>query len=296
MVSVSVVVPLYGGHTGRDALARTSAAWLAQDLPCEVLVGYVGDDDAAGRPTPVDDRVRVIRADPGLRAPGLLRNLAAAHARSPLLYLSDADVAPVGADFLARAVALAGACPLGQPWMYRLLGGPDTVAMLQPRSRPAAAAGTFCFANVADDGVLHPVPGEHLEWKDRVRHGESVLAPVVAVPAGVERDADDRRETRAPYHWGGLLVERDVFAGVGGYCPRYRGWGCEDDDLLVKLAACGPVARGWQVDPSWACAHVEHGYFHAGSPDHEANRAVFRARRAEGPEAMIAADRAEWSW
>lgn len=36
-------------------------------------------------------------------------------------------------------------------------------------------------------------------------------------------------------HRGGLMVRKDNFERVGGYCTGYKGWGCEDEDLIWKL-------------------------------------------------------------
>lgn len=48
-----------------------------------------------------------------------------------------------------------------------------------------------------------------------------------------------------------LVVRRDVFLRIGGFNEGYRGYGFEDRDLLIRLAALGPIA--WADD-----AVVEH--------------------------------------
>lgn len=48
-----------------------------------------------------------------------------------------------------------------------------------------------------------------------------------------------------------LVVRRDVFSRIGGFNEGYRGYGFEDRDLLIRLAALGPIA--WADD-----AVVEH--------------------------------------
>ncbi|OLT26841.1 hypothetical protein BJF83_20275 [Nocardiopsis sp. CNR-923] len=272
-------------------MSKVTAAWLEQDVPCEVVVAFTGQSTpTVARDVDTHRRVRVVRADADACAPGVLRNLGAEQARARVLYLSDADVVPIGGDFLARALRVADGRPLCQPWMYRLVEGPNAVASLRPGSSGADRDGLFCFATVEAGGFLSPVDGEDMLWQDRERRGRSTRTPSVVPPPSLVREPGDERRSRAPYHWGGLLLESTTFAQVGGYCTRYRGWGCEDDDLLVKLSAHGEVLRGWQTDPTWACAHVEHGYAHAGTAEHDANRAIYRERLASGPEAMIADD------
>ena len=76
---------------------------------------------------------------------------------------------------------------------------------------------------------------------------------------------------------------------VGGYCPHYAGWGCEDDDLLAKVALMTPVTVAWRADPALRCLHFEHHRPYA-TPAFAANQAILALRLATGPAAMIAAD------
>jgi hypothetical protein len=277
MTEVSVVIPLYGAHPGRQSVARVAAAWRRQTVDCEVVVATAGD---LGVDIPA---ARVVVADPGLCGPGLLRNVGVEHARGARLYLSDADVAPLGPDFLARVSRLPGV--FAQPWMYRSADFPDGV--------PDAVHGygAFCFVRPGDQGRWEHHPGERFVWK-RMNHGGVPLdTPTLTPPPDLPRDPTDQRDWRVPFHWGGVLLDRALFTAVGGYCPGYRGWGNEDDDLLIKVAARAPVTRGWQVDPRIACVHFEHAYPYPSTPERQANSALYARRLAAGAAAMVAADR-----
>ena len=92
-----------------------------------------------------------------------------------------------------------------------------------------------------------------------------------------------------PYHWGGILVERKLFDNVGGYCTRYSGWGCEDDDLIAKLKGRIPVLRAWRGARGLACLHFEHS--RARAVTLPANQAILAQRLADGIDAMIAEDK-----
>src|SRR5580692_6881277 len=104
---VSVILPLFGDHRAVGALPAISRAWLRQEVPCEVVVAVaegtqlpdLGDATRTGR-------VRIVPAERGSVSPGPLRNLAVAHSSAPVLYLGDADIAPLGSDFLDQALAL----------------------------------------------------------------------------------------------------------------------------------------------------------------------------------------------
>lgn len=287
MTEVSVVIPLYGEHRGRVSIGKVAEAWLAQDVLCEVVLATAGDvapDDTGG--------ARVVRADPALRAPGLLRNAGAAAARGSVLYLSDSDVAPLGRDYLRRALAGAGGGAWAQPWMHRLAGPPARQAVdLTPRQAP----GPYCFVTAEADGTLRPCPGEVITYQ-RMRHCGTVTdVPTTYPPPDLEREPTDRRTWRAPFHWGAILLERRVFEEVGGYCRRYYGWGCEDDDLYVKVASRVPVTLAWSDAgvTGVSCLHFEHPYPYTGTPERESNSALFERRTAAGAEAMIEQDLAD---
>ncbi|MEV0374412.1 glycosyltransferase family 2 protein [Streptomyces sp. NPDC050636] len=299
MTQVNVIIPLYGEHRARHVLKEVTESWLAQEVACEVLLVTAGDipvtvaSDIDGQ-----RRVRVIRADPADQAPGLLRNVGAEQASAPLLYLSDADIAPLGRDYLTRALRLAGKGVLAQPWMHRLTNGPLPLPAVE--CRPPEQKNR-CFVAVAPDGVLHVRPGEEILWKvpssgdvqgetPRARLPREGEFPCDRPSEGATGNSADRQEWCAPYHWGSMLLTRDLFRAVGGYCLQYAGWGGEDADLLVKVAARAPLTRGWQSDTSWRCLHFEHPASHRGTPEHLANNARYNARRAKGPESMIAQD------
>jgi len=271
---VCVVLPLFGGHRAATVVGAVIRAWLAQDVPCEVVVAVAGD---APR---VHSGARIVAAGAADASPGRLRNLGAASTRAPLLYLGDADIVPLGTDFLGRALRLRGGDVVVQPWMYRLLDGAELagVAAWQP-----PGCDRVCLVTGDATGRLAPVPGE------RFRQQESEL--MVQLPPELADPRDSRELVlRSPFHWGGILVERRLFEDVGGYCPGYSGWGCEDDDLRIKLAARATLITAWRADPTLACLHFEHPRSYAG-PALTANRALLARRAAAGAEAMIAEDR-----
>ena len=276
---VSVLVPLFGRHRGRDTLAAVGAAWARQDVPCEVVVAVTGD----ALPVPAPGSVRVVRADPDPAAPGVLRNIAAARATGDWLYLSDADVRPVGTDYLARALRLAGTGALAQPWMYRLVGaGPAGFGAPERDDELRRLSGIrCCFLQVpAELGAVRVCDDEGFVYEDDTL----MVVPPAAMPV-----AADELRWRPPFHWGGMLVRRSVFDAVGGYFTGYAGWGCEDDDLLAKVGARTTVTVAWQADPSLRCAHFEHTRPYD-NPGFAANRARLAQRLADGVEAMIEAD------
>jgi hypothetical protein len=282
---VAIVLPLFGNHRAIDALVAVSEAWLRQDVECEVVVAVAGGIAMPpgwhDRADAANGRLRIVWADPGSVSAGPLRNLAAAATRAPLLYLGDADIAPVGDDFLSSALPLLNGGAVIQPWMYRLVNADelrDVSAFRAPgRSR-------VCHVHADRDGRLVPVRGERFTWA-----GPSLV--LVDPPAAYRRlDGDGKPWSVPPFHWGGVLLDRTVFDAVGQYCTRYVGWGCEDDDLIAKLEGLVPVRRAWLEDRHVACVHFEHPRTHT-TIGPMANRAILAQRLAAGVESMIEEDR-----
>jgi hypothetical protein len=281
MSEVSVIIPLYGDHVGTFRLPVTVGAWLDQRVPVTVVVATAGDlslgDDVTARPG-----VRVVEAPPTETAPGLLRNVGAAHVDTPWVYLADADVAPLGADFLGRALDVAGDGAFVQPTMLRTTQAPPPRPVAEWRL--VEESDRFCYVAVDEAGTVRRLPGERIVWEDD--------APMVYPPPGLGHP-DDAREVdlRPMFHWGSVLLRRDRFDDLGGYCTAYRGWGCEDDDLLVKLNGTAPVRYGWREAPELRLVHFEHARPYGGEPLRR-NRELLRERRRRGVAAMIEADRA----
>lgn len=152
---VCVVLPLFGGHRAVQVAGNVVRAWLAQDVPCEVVVAVAGDAPLR-LPPEFAGRARILRADAAVTSPGPLRNLAAA-TRAPLLYLGDADIVPLGTDFLGRALRLRGDHVVVQPWMYRLVNAAELTEF--PVWQPPDG-GRVCLVTGDASGRLVPVPGE----------------------------------------------------------------------------------------------------------------------------------------
>jgi len=228
-----------------------------------------------------DGRVRIVPAEGGPTSPGLLRNLAAAQSRAPVLYLGDADIAPLGGDFLGQALALLDDRAVIQPWMYRLVNAADALTA-PPFDAPAGDRA--CHVTAGPDGVLTAVGGERF----------SSINPELMVVDSTRNDSwltpDGEPWRPVPFHWGGALVRRETFDAVGRYSTRYLGWGAEDDDLITKLEGRFGVVRAWTKAPRLACLHFEHPRAHTVAGNVGDNRAILARRLAAGVDAMIEED------
>lgn len=282
LAQVSVVLPLFGNHLAKDSLPAVCRAWLQQDVPCEVVVAVTeGTKIPPLVDSAADGRIRIVLADRGSISPGPLRNLAASASRAPMLYLGDADIAPLGTDFAGQALELLEDRAVIQPWMYRLVN-PAEVRAWPAFERPGR--GLACHVSVDAEGRLVPLGGERFSWR-------SPDLMEVTGPPGFGWPKDDGTLCSFPFHWGGILVRRESFDAVGGYCSRYVGWGCEDSDLIAKLEDRVGVVRAFKVAAlKLACLHFEHPRPYM-LRHFRANHAILAERLGAGVDAMIEEDR-----
>jgi hypothetical protein len=277
---ISVAIALYGDGDFHaiKVLPVVCRAWLKQDAPCEVVIAVTD-----GTPVPAlphHDLIRVVPAPRDMASPGPLRNLAASHARAPVLYLSDADVAPVGTDFARQALAMLDGPPVVQPWQYRLIN--PEAAPEPPYER--LGQGRACHVIIDAAGKLTPVTSERFRWL-----GPDML--VAEPPPGVASAPDGTDWQPFPFQWGGMILRRETFDQVGGYSARYIGWGCDDDDLIVKLEGTTGIVRAWRAAPQkLSCLHFEHPRSHT-IATHGPNKVILAERLAAGVAAMIEEDR-----
>jgi glycosyltransferase involved in cell wall biosynthesis len=283
MTQVSVIIPFYGNHRGREVIDQVISAWLDQDAPCEVIVVTSGDVGLAEKlPRDADGRVRLMIASDDLRAPGLLRNVGAFSSVGEWLYLTDSDIAPMGRDYLRKALAMASTdagIAFAKPKMLRLIGPMPTGVASRWRV-PDGSAGC-CFVRQGQDGILATYQDESVFVLDEGHLWVDPPGDLVTAPG------EERR--RAALHWGGMLVRRADFSAVGGYCGQYKGWGSEDVDLLVKLGSRNRVIMAWKESPSLMCIHFEHPRPYDATPS-SPNRSLFTRRKEKGPSAMIEED------
>ncbi len=285
MTEVSVMMTLFGEGRDGDTMRAVVDSWLDQDISCEVVIATDGntrlDAEFAGRD---DDRVRVVASPTGTPSRGLLGNVAAEAAQGDWLYISDMDVVPLSRTYLrdAKAAAEAAGGFLTQPRMLRLVGMPPA----GPPWRWALpeSSDTVCFVRRGELDELVHLPGETVfVWSDF--DGQLWVDP----PAHLAASRAGEFSRRPALHWGAVLVDRQRFASVGGYCEQYVGWGCEDEDLLHKLTSTAPEVKAWARHGELLCLHFEHGPARD-TPEYEANRVRLEERRNSGAEAMIADD------
>jgi predicted glycosyltransferase involved in capsule biosynthesis len=143
--------------------------------------------------------------DDGVYSQAIARNLGARHARTSLLFFSDVDC--VGErDLFARLARFATAAEMGRVF--------DRVALL-PVYHLAAGA------TAAVEAAQHP--------DERERALCQALQRAVFTQPGSSANYVDPQSNF-------LLIRRDFFDYTGGYNARFRGYGSEDFEFLLRVA------------------------------------------------------------
>ena len=217
--SVSVVVSTYNRPRALDAVLHALCDQRHPDV--EIVVADDGSGEATAaliRDHPLRRRravQHVWQADEGFRA-AEIRNKAILKAAGEYIVFLDGDCVP-RPDFVSRHAALA------EPG--RFVTG-HRVLMSRAATEQALANRTR----------LHRLAFRHwigLRLSGRINH----LAPFVSLPDAAWRRL---RKTR----WKGAVtcnlgVWRRDLNTVNGFDERYRGWGLEDSDLVIRLINAG---------------------------------------------------------
>lgn len=233
--TLSVIVTTYQRP---DALAATLRGLGGQnDDDFEVIVADDGSEDptrmlveSANTVGPLAGRVvHAWQPDDGFRA-ARARNLAVSRSRGDILVMLDGDCVP-------------------RPGFVRA----------QRRCRPGVALrGSRCLlSESATERVLADGTAvESMGWGGWLRM--KLAGDVNRLPqlAGTPIAALGRRLSWRTFRTCNAAVHRRDFAQVDGFDHAFRGWGYEDSDLAIRLAAAGVVIRG--AAPAATVVHLWH--------------------------------------
>lgn len=87
-------------------------------------------------------------------------------------------------------------------------------------------------------------------------------------------------------HYGTLIIKKNDFENVGGYCTAYAGWGAEDDDLVWKLSFNGEIAL-----MPYEVIHLDHSRSHFKKEEWEANKERLISRTKQNKNQVFEHDR-----
>ena len=247
--SVSVVMPTFNKAS---FLERTLASWTHQ-----AATGYelVIVDDGSTDDTPAviaryAARLPIHHTRIANAGRGPARNHGLARARGEIIVFSDDDmlISPGYVESYRRVLGAPGnVVALG--WQQRL------VVELRPHEPIAATALHRMFeARPALRQAIAQGQAAATITAAEVEREPGVIEPfIVDDPWFVKRAlvaiamfGDDI--SRCTLAWafgttGNMAVRRDTLAGVGGFDPRFVGWGIEDTELHYRLAKAGATTR-----------------------------------------------------
>lgn len=139
---------------------------------------------------------------------------------------------------------------------------PHTLAEAVERCRQGQHSAVKPYRRVAD---LTP------EESERVRGGNWGSMPARA------RDA---ARHRGPFAGGLFVIQRDAYWRLGGFDERFRGWGCEDSAMTVKLRRAQVPSAMIDAQPALHLWHPRSQETTFGQPYHHANMQLLADYRA----------------
>lgn len=295
--SLTVIVSIYGRYSRDRVLRAVLARWRAQTISPEIILSEQVSHQPQWAESARALGVRHVVSRPDAESGdvrydiGRVRNAGIAAARTTLLYMTDADIYPLRANYLERLCRRFLERP-GRVWyrprMYRLLAGSidDFLSFVsRERSDLRLPAGNGCLCSFAGGRL-------QLEAEERMRlDGWSYVCTPEEL-ALMKSDAFDDQHaellTKPDFHWGGTLLSREMAYEVAGYAEGYVGWGYEDEDFHTKLAGCFDLER----IPTQEVLHFEHSRAY-NDRQYAENGRRFRQRSRQGAQAMIEADRSD---
>ena len=295
MKLVTVIMAAFGSRIHPAVLSAVVTHWLQQSLPMEVLVAGLGqEDDIRYRGTVEDVGGRYTRFTgvEGTRdSVAHARNHGINVAATEWVYFTDADVVPLDANYF-RALLFGAQSRANdvhvKPPFYRLgRRSHDAFLRALPRGPISVASGTpFTLAEYTGDVLCPSSEGEVRMTEDGVQYvctlEERRRLDGVLDPLGEDL------LMKPSVHWGAVLAPLEMIRAVGGYCQDYHEWGCEDDDLLFKLATRAQIRAINYDKTSWPLVHFEHPRPFVSSLAR--NESILNSRRARGAETAITSD------
>src|SRR5690606_33684880 len=91
-------------------------------------------------------------------------------------------------------------------------------------------------------------------------------------------------------HGGGILMRREQFDLIGGYCEQYSAWGCHDADIQWKLRNIFELEQ-FPYETNFEVLHLDHERDYFNQYMWQVNRSIQKRRKDVGVIDAIMEDR-----
>lgn len=285
---ISVIIPL-AGKLHRERVKACVACLKKQNkINIEVIIvqpsnelniEYINNDIIRVNVTPIYDKYPSI---------GRLRNEGVRHSSGKFLFLFDADILLDKDDYLYQLLELI------ESSNNQIFASPLRNRILDVKQNELIAD-ILNYKSLED--VLEPI--DKIDFAYLYKGYKQDIPEIeinsvrgylhFALKSEIDKSIDKSHSFQSSVWkgniWGGgLLVKREYFELVGGYCEKFVGWGPEDADLKRKLEYVAGIQLMFQDEKlkPFKVFHLEHDIPHRTEITLEQNKAL-REKRATIP-------------
>jgi hypothetical protein len=296
---VSVIIPVYRAFDPARVLITIDSLKMQKGVNLEIVVAEQSNNPMLNgvegiNYVPIPD---VHKREGNHFIPGLVRNIAVENSSGEFLYNNDGDIIFNNPNFLAEGLKLMGqdkAKIFYRPLMRRLpvecfedfrdlwenQGIQKALEKLDMSEEylartPGANVGMRVFKKFESgrEKVFLYTTTDHERYKRELH-----------------REGQEPKFSTLDVHGGGILMRKEQFDLVGGYCEEYSAWGCHDADIQWKLKSVFELEQ-FPYEINFEVLHLDHerGYF-----DQEMwqlNRSIQKRRRSGDVADAIMEDR-----
>ncbi len=247
---ISVIVPVFGDFDSTRVEMCIDSIKSQKHTNVEIIVVEQTKEPRLNEVRDISyQHIPIALSEDGFFVPGNVRNYAAKMATGEFLYNTDGDILFFKDNYLAELV--------------KLLRGDSHMCLYQPQMRRLPIENFEEFRKRRQEGGLQnalstlnisqPYGATYDTCPVRIRYFKKMIFEQeeisVASETAHQKYLSGANKGKEPFfytlnfHAGGILMSRNQFDAVGGYCEDYVGWGCHDEDIQWKLRSLFNLQR-----------------------------------------------------
>ena len=293
---VSVIVPVFGDFDSIRVEMCIDSIKSQKHTKVEIIVVEQTKEPRLNEIRDISyQHIPIALSEDGFFMPGNVRNHAAKMARGEFLYNNDGDILFFKENYLAELVKLLGADPrtcFYHPQMRRL--PIENFEEFRKRRQEGGLQNALSALNISQ-----PYSATYGAYPIRIRYFKKMISGQEEISVASETDhqkyLSGANRGKEPFfytlnfHAGGILMSRNQFDAVGGYCEDYAGWGCHDEDIQWKLGSLFNLQR-IPKEKDLEVLHLDHSRPYFSEARWNKNKEIQKNRMGTRVESAIISD------
>lgn len=239
---ISVIIPLFGNFDCKRVEMCIESIKSQKGIDLEIIVvEQTRNPQLIGRNDIIYQHTLPIQSKDGFYFPGKVRNRAVKIANGEFIYNNDGDILFFDENYLKKLKDLLernlNLC-LYQPQIRRLpIENFEEFRKRFDKEGLQSAISTLDFSQPY--GATYDINPVRIRHFIKEKNGREEVSVATQQDHGRYLDGDNKGKEPFFYtlgvHAGGIIMRHEQFDLIGGYCERYAGWGCHDEDIQWKL-------------------------------------------------------------